>query len=101
MCIPSTSNAIRTDPPSSGDAGIPGSRSRKLVRTIERQPANSGDTFDGLQDKFQHSSADASPAGPDNHRMFWHRTRRKQSVRPDFYPLDDVKCPAMTQLSFN
>jgi hypothetical protein len=46
--------------------GYQGSRSRKLVRTIDLNRMVPGDTFDGLQDKFQNSGSNGQPCGSSN-----------------------------------
>jgi len=46
--------------------GYQGSRSRKLVRTIDLNRLVPGDTFDGTQDKIQHDGANVLPCGAGN-----------------------------------
>ena len=46
--------------------GYQGSRSRKLIRTIDLNRLIPGDTFDGTQDKVQMSTADGQACGPTN-----------------------------------
>ncbi len=46
--------------------GYQGSRSRKLVRTIDMNRFIPGDTFDGNMDGVQNASADGVPCGPTN-----------------------------------
>lgn len=46
--------------------GYQGSRSRKLVRTIDLNRLVPGDTFDGTQDKIQHDGANGLPCGSGN-----------------------------------
>ena len=46
--------------------GYQGSRSRKLVRTIDLNRLTPGDTFDGTQDKFQNDGSNGLPCGPTN-----------------------------------
>src|SRR6202008_3075840 len=42
-------------------AGYQGSRSRKLVRTIDVNRIHPGDTFDGLEDKVQNFGSNGDP----------------------------------------
>ena len=46
--------------------GYQGSRSRKLVRTIDLNRMVPGDTFDGIQDKFQNNGSNGQPCGSSN-----------------------------------
>ncbi|MGH9530709.1 MAG: TonB-dependent receptor domain-containing protein, partial [Terriglobales bacterium] len=46
--------------------GYQGSRSRKLVRTIDMNRFIPGDTFDGTQDKFQNDGSNGQPCGATN-----------------------------------
>ena len=46
--------------------GYQGSRSRKLIRTIDANRLIPGDTFDGNRDEVQSASADGVPCGPSN-----------------------------------
>jgi hypothetical protein len=46
--------------------GYQGSRSRKLVRTIDLNRLVPGDTFDGTQDKIQHAGPNSLPCGSGN-----------------------------------
>lgn len=46
--------------------GYQGSRSRKLVRTIDLNRLVPGDTFDGSQDKVQHDGSNGQPCGSTN-----------------------------------
>jgi outer membrane receptor protein involved in Fe transport len=46
--------------------GYQGSRSRKLVRTIDVNRLIPGDTFDGTQDKFQNDGSNGLPCGASN-----------------------------------
>jgi hypothetical protein len=46
--------------------GYQGSRSRKLVRTIDMNRYIPGDTFDGVRDEVQNDSANGVPCGPTN-----------------------------------
>ena len=46
--------------------GYYGSRSRKLIRTIDLNRLRPGDTFDGVIDEVQKASADGTACGPTN-----------------------------------
>lgn len=70
--------------------GYQGSRSRKLVRTIDVNRLIPGDTFDGLQDKFQNASADGEPCGPDNPACLAPHATGNNRFGRIFIPLDDV-----------
>jgi hypothetical protein len=70
--------------------GYQGSRSRKLVRTIDVNRLIPGDTFDGLQDKFQNASADGQPCGPSNPACLAPHATGNNRFGRIFIPLDDV-----------
>lgn len=70
--------------------GYQGSRSRKLVRTIDVNRLIPGDTFDGLQDKFQNDSADGLPCGPTNPACLAPHATGNNRFGRIFIPLNDV-----------
>jgi hypothetical protein len=70
--------------------GYQGSRSRKLIQTVDLNRINPGDTFDGTQDKFQHDGSNGQPCGPTNPTcQFAHATGNPRFNRI-FVPLPDV-----------
>ncbi|HEY4932121.1 MAG TPA: TonB-dependent receptor [Terriglobales bacterium] len=70
--------------------GYQGSRSRKLIQTIDLNRINPGDTFDATQDKFQHDGSNGQPCGPTNPTcQFAHATGNPRFNRI-FVPLPDV-----------
>jgi hypothetical protein len=70
--------------------GYQGSRSRKLVRTIDVNRLIPGDTFDGLQDKFQNKSADGQDCGPSNPACLAPHATGNNRFNRIFFPLPDV-----------
>jgi len=70
--------------------GYQGSRSRKLVRTIDLNRINPGDTFDGTQDKFQNDGSNAQPCGPTNPTCFAPHPTGNAAFSNLYFPLPDV-----------
>jgi hypothetical protein len=70
--------------------GYQGSRSRKLVRTIDVNRLIPGDTFDGVRDEKQTASADGTPCGPSNPSCPADRLVGNNRFGRIFIPLDDV-----------
>jgi hypothetical protein len=70
--------------------GYQGSRSRKLVRTIDVNRLIPGDTFDGTQDKFQNKSADGQLCGPTNPACLAPHATGNNRFNRIFMPLPDV-----------
>ncbi len=70
--------------------GYQGSRSRKLVRTIDLNRINPGDTFDGVQDKFQHDGSNTQPCGPTNPTCFAPHPTGNAAFTNLYFPLPDV-----------
>jgi hypothetical protein len=70
--------------------GYQGSRSRKLVRTIDLNRMNPGDTFDGLQDKFQNDGSNGQPCGPSNPTCLAPHATGNARFNRIFFPLPDV-----------
>ncbi len=69
--------------------GYQGSRSRKLVRTIDVNRLIPGDTFDGLQDKFQNDGSNGLPCGPTNPTCFAPHATGNNRFNRIFLPLPD------------
>jgi hypothetical protein len=70
--------------------GYQGSRSRKLIRTIDMNRFTPGDTFDGTQDKIQHSGSNVQPCGPSNPTCSADRLTGNAQFSQIFLPLPDV-----------
>jgi hypothetical protein len=70
--------------------GYQGSRSRKMVRTIDVNRLIPGDTFDGTQDKFQNKSADGQLCGSDNPACLAPHATGNNRFNRIFVPLPDV-----------
>jgi uncharacterized protein (DUF2147 family) len=70
--------------------GYQGSRSRKLIRTIDLNRINPGDTFDGTQDKFQHDGSNGQPCGPTNPTCFAPHATGNAAFTNLYFPLPDV-----------
>jgi hypothetical protein len=70
--------------------GYQGSRSRKLVRTIDLNRIIPGDTFDGNRDEVQSASADGVPCGPSNPACPTPVTVGNNRFKRIFFPLPDV-----------
>lgn len=70
--------------------GYQGSRSRKLARTIDLNRLNPGDTFDGVMDGVQHSSANGTPCGPANPACPANVLVGNNRFGRIFFPLPDV-----------
>lgn len=70
--------------------GYQGNRSRKLVRTIDLNRATPGDTFDGLQDKFQNDGSNLQPCGPTNPTCLAPHATGNNRFNRIFFPLPDV-----------
>jgi hypothetical protein len=71
-------------------AGYQGSRSRRLVRTIDVNRLTPGDTFDGTQDKVQNQSADGVACGPTNPLCTAVHDTGNPHFTSIFMPLPDV-----------
>ena len=69
--------------------GYQGSRSRKLVRTIDVNRLIPGDTFDGTIDETQNASADGTPCGPTNPACLAPRPVGNNRFGRIFVPLPD------------
>jgi hypothetical protein len=71
-------------------AGYQGSRSRKLVRTIDLNRFIPGDTFDGTQDKIQNDGSNGQPCGAGNPTCGAPRATGNPLFSNIFTPLPDV-----------
>jgi hypothetical protein len=71
-------------------AGYQGSRSRKLVRTIDLNRFIPGDTFDGTQDKVQNDGPNGQPCGPGNPTCLSVHDTGNPFFSQIFAPLPDV-----------
>jgi hypothetical protein len=70
--------------------GYQGSRSRKLVRTIDLNRIMPGDTFDGTQDKIQHDGSNGQPCGPSNPTCSAVHFTGNPAFSNLYFPLPDV-----------
>jgi hypothetical protein len=70
--------------------GYQGSRSRKLVRTIDLNRIMPGDTFDGLHDTFQNSGSNGLPCGPTNPTCLAPHATGNVLFSNLYFPLPDV-----------
>jgi len=70
--------------------GYYGSRSRKLLRTIDLNRLVPGDTFDNNHDFVQNDSADGNPCGPANPTCPAVRATGNNRFNRIFFPLPDV-----------
>jgi hypothetical protein len=70
--------------------GYQGSRSRKLVRTIDLNRIMPGDTFDGLQDKFQNNGSNGQLCGPTNPTCLAPHATGNARFNNLYFPLPDV-----------
>jgi hypothetical protein len=70
--------------------GYQGSRSRKLVRTIDLNRFTPGDTFDGLQDKFQNKGSNGLPCGATNPTCLAAHATGNSRFNNLLFPLPDV-----------
>jgi len=70
--------------------GYQGSRSRKLVRTIDLNRIMPGDTFDGVQDKFQNDGSNGLPCGPTNSTCLAPHATGNPRFSNLYFPLPDV-----------
>jgi Carboxypeptidase regulatory-like domain/TonB dependent receptor len=70
--------------------GYQGSRSRKLVRTIDLNRMIPGDTFDGVIDRFQNDGSNGLPCGPTNPTCFAPRPTGNNRFSNLYFPLPDV-----------
>jgi len=70
--------------------GYQGSRSRKLVRTIDLNRISPGDTFDGNKDDMQTESANGQPCGPTNPACPADRLTGNILFSNLYFPLPDV-----------
>jgi hypothetical protein len=70
--------------------GYQGSRSRKLVRTIDLNRLTPGDTFDGTQDKFQNDGSNGQPCGSTNPTCLAPHATGNNRFSNIYTPLPDV-----------
>lgn len=70
--------------------GYQGSRSRKLVRTIDLNRIMPGDTFDGTQDKFQNKGSNGQDCGPTNPTCLAPHATGNNRFSNLYFPLPDV-----------
>jgi hypothetical protein len=70
--------------------GYYGSRSRKLIRTIDVNRLIPGDTFDGNQDKFQNTGSNLQPCGATNPTCTAPHATGNNRFNRIFVPLPDV-----------
>ena len=70
--------------------GYQGSRSRKLVRTIDLNRIMPGDTFDGKQDKIQNAGSNLQLCGPTNPTCFAVHMTGNPRFQNLYFPLPDV-----------
>jgi hypothetical protein len=70
--------------------GYQGSRSRKLVRTIDLNRIMPGDTFDQTQDKFQNTGSNGQPCGPTNPTCTAPHATGNSRFSNLYFPLPDV-----------
>jgi Carboxypeptidase regulatory-like domain/TonB dependent receptor len=70
--------------------GYQGSRSRKLIRTVDLNRLNPGDTFDGTQDQFQNSGSNGQPCGPTNPTCLAPHATGNDRFSNLYFPVPDV-----------
>jgi hypothetical protein len=70
--------------------GYQGSRSRKLVRTIDLNRIMPGDTFDGTLDQYQHDGSNLQPCGPTNPTCLAPHATGNHLFSNLYFPLPDV-----------
>jgi hypothetical protein len=70
--------------------GYQGSRSRKLVRTIDLNRIMPGDTFDGTLDQFQSVGSNLQPCGPTNPTCLAAHATGNNRFSNLYFPLPDV-----------
>ena len=70
--------------------GYQGSRSRKLIRTIDLNRIMPGDTFDGKRDDFQNSGSNGQPCGPTNPTCVAPHPTGNPLFSNLYFPLPDV-----------
>jgi Carboxypeptidase regulatory-like domain/TonB dependent receptor len=70
--------------------GYQGSRSRKLVRTIDLNRFIPGDTFDGVIDRVQNDGSNGLPCGPTNPTCLAPRATGNNRFSNLYFPLPDV-----------
>jgi hypothetical protein len=70
--------------------GYQGSRSRKLVRTIDLNRIMPGDTFDGTLDHFQNVGSNDQPCGPTNPTCLAPHATGNNRFSNLYFPLPDV-----------
>ena len=70
--------------------GYQGSRSRKLIRTIDLNRIMPGDTFDGTQDKFQNAGSNGLPCGAANPTCSAPHATGNDRFSNLYFPLPDV-----------
>jgi hypothetical protein len=70
--------------------GYQGSRSRKLVRTVDLNRLMPGDTFDGKKDQIQHDGSNGQLCGPTNPTCAAIRLTGNPAFLNLYFPLPDV-----------
>jgi hypothetical protein len=70
--------------------GYQGSRSRKLVRTIDLNRFMPGDTFDGNKDEYQTVGSNGQPCGPTNPTCLADHATGNNRFSNLYFPLPDV-----------
>jgi hypothetical protein len=70
--------------------GYQGSRSRKLVRTIDLNRFMPGDTFDGVIDRYQNDGSNGQPCGPTNPTCLAPHATGNNRFSNLYFPLPDV-----------
>jgi hypothetical protein len=70
--------------------GYQGSRSRKLVRTIDMNRFMPGDTFDGVIDRYQNDGSNGQPCGPTNPTCLAPHATGNNRFSNLYFPLPDV-----------
>lgn len=70
--------------------GYQGSRSRKLIRTIDLNRFMPGDTFDGTIDRYQNDGSNGLPCGPTNPTCLAPHATGNNRFSNLYFPLPDV-----------
>jgi hypothetical protein len=70
--------------------GYQGSRSRKLIRTIDLNRFMPGDTFDGTLDQYQNDGSNGQPCGPTNPTCLFPHPTGNHLFSNLYFPLPDV-----------
>ena len=70
--------------------GYQGSRSRKLIRTIDLNRLEPGDTFDGTLDQYQNDGSNGLPCGPTNPTCLAPHPTGNHLFSNLYFPLPDV-----------